>query len=133
MKMQAVLNDYKKTIMEAKKLLGRMHEGEKFIRHAINEKSVTSAFDGVKLYNEISKELYAKLEECLFIHEYLATGRTVLIKRTGEGVNMGSFLDKGTIEVDPWTLQSMLALKEVFGEDFQNIVTFEELKENSTH
>lgn len=131
MKMKAVTEDYKREIEEAKVLLGRLYKGQSILERAHKEHSIATAFQAINLFNELSKELYSKLELCLFIHEYLCMNKTVLIHRNGRGVNMTPYVEIGDMEIDPWTLQTIVALKDVFGDDFKNMITFENAEQEN--
>ena len=128
MKIPVAAEEERKRIAESRELLTRLHKGEQIIAKAYNEKSVALAFEAIRLYGTISKKLFTLLEESLMLNEYLSSGRTIMVKRTGQAINIGTWCE-GEMEIDPWTLQSLNMLKNVFGDDFNNFIEFKELEQ----
>lgn len=124
MKINETKQFYEKEINEVRTLLSRMMKGQKIITEAGKSGSVATALQGIELYNHLSQEAFERLELCLFYHEYLAMGKTIVIKRTGKAINMDDKVSQKEIEVSPFHLKSLLALKEVLGDNFMDMVEF---------
>ena len=104
-------------LQSAKDLLRRLEKGQKFIDSQIKSGSIVKAYEGVELFNELAKQLNNKLEDALFMHELIVTGRTVAINRHGKAVTSSQFEANEMTEVDLFSLESIKKLREIFGDD----------------
>ena len=132
MEIDAAREEYQKKVLKAKKIIDRMNKGKKIIEEKINNSEINSAFEGMRLYSALSIQLFQTLEECTLLHEHLAFGKKILLKRTGEAVNVKEmFAQAGEkVEISPWELNSLQVLERIFGEDLKNIVEFADTPSN---
>jgi excinuclease UvrABC nuclease subunit len=124
MKVNETKHYYEKEIGEVKELLSRLLKGQAFIEKAAKEGSVVKSLEAVQLYNKISKEVFEKLELCQFYHEFLCMDKTVVINRRGRAINLDPLISQREVEISPYHLRSMEVLKDVFGENFEEMVEF---------
>jgi hypothetical protein len=115
---------YEKEIKETKEILGRLLKGQKVIEDAAKNGSIATAMQGVQLYNQLSQQAFEKLELCMFYHEFLCLDKTVVIKRNGKAINIDGIISQEEVEINPFHLRSIQALKDVLGEDFLKVVEF---------
>lgn len=102
---------------EVKELLRRLDKGQKFIEDSIKSGSIVKAHQGVELFNKLANRLNDKLEDAIFMHELLATGRTVVVNRHGKAVIGSNFEADEMVEIDLFTIESIKKIKEIFGEE----------------
>lgn len=110
-------------IKDTKALISRLEKGTKLIEEAVR----TGDADKLPLYGKTFLEVAALVKESLevltFYQEYLATGKTILIRRTGRPEAMETTDE--LVEVDAFTLASLIRLGELFGESAIELVDVE--------
>lgn len=116
-KIPKAVDELNESIARSKHMLARLAKGQEIIEKAYADKSIARIFEAAILFNKIAMDLNEELEHGLFMHECAATGRTVLINRKGKPVNIDDFVSGEDVPVDLWTLKSMNALKDTFGEN----------------
>lgn len=117
------VREMQQSLEKSKQLMARLLKGQEIIEQSYKDKSIARIFEATSLFNKVAKELNDELEHALFMHECTSTGKTVLINRNGRPINVDDYVRGEQIPVDLWTLKSMKALSEVFGEE--NIVDVE--------
>jgi hypothetical protein len=119
------IDEMQTTLTEGKKLIARLDKGQKIIQESIQTGSVNRAFEAIRLYNKLAIQLNDNLENALFIHEQIATGRSTVINRGGYPVNASTYRNDQYMMVDLWTLNSLKQLRDFFGEEYVEFVEFE--------
>ena len=126
MEIDAAREEYQQKVLKAKDLINRMNKGKQIIEDKLKKNEVNSALKAIRLYFEISSELFNILEECTLLHEHYSFGKKILLKRSGDAVNVKEMFaaagDK--VEVSPWELESLQILEKVFGEGIKELVEF---------
>lgn len=117
LKIPRALFELEATLARSKELMIRLDKGEDYLAQAIKNGSLNQASDAVILFNKLAKRLNNELEDALFYHEMLTTGRTTVVDRKGRAVNTLTFNPNEERMVDLFTLRTIKQLKEVFGED----------------
>lgn len=104
-------------LMKAKALIQRLDKGQKIIQDHAYHGSVQKAAEGARLFSQVANELNDLLEDALFIHEQLTTGKTTVISRKGKPANSSPYRSDDIVVVDAFTLRSLREIKEMFGEE----------------
>lgn len=111
-------------IQDTKALLARLEKGTKMIEEAINNNEIDKLPLYGKTFLEVTNLVKESLEVISFYQEYLATGKTILIRRTGRPESMDT--TEEMMELDAFALTSLLRLSEVFGKEAIELVDLEE-------
>lgn len=111
-------------IQDTKALLARLEKGTKMIEEAIKNNEIDKLPLYGKTFLEVTNLVKESLEVISFYQEYLATGKTILIRRTGRPESMDT--TEEMMELDAFALTSLLRLSEVFGKEAIELVDLEE-------
>lgn len=111
-------------IQDTKALLARLEKGTKLIEEAVKNNEVDKLPLYGKTFLEVTNLVKESLEVISFYQEYLATGKTILIRRSARPESMETSSE--TVEVDAFTLASLIRLTEVFGKEAIEIIEAEE-------
>lgn len=111
-------------IQDTKALLARLEKGTKLIEEAVKNNEVDKLPLYGKTFLEVTNLVKESLEVISFYQEYLATGKTILIRRSARPESMDTSSE--TVEVDAFTLGSLIRLTEVFGKDAIELIETEE-------
>lgn len=111
-------------IQDTKALLARLEKGTKLIEEAVKNNEVDKLPLYGKTFLEVTNLVKESLEVISFYQEYLATGKTILIRRSARPESMDTSTE--TVEVDAFTLASLIRLTEVFGKDAIELIETEE-------
>ena len=111
-------------IQDTKALLARLEKGTKMIEVAINNNEIDKLPLYGKTFLEVTNLVKESLEVISFYQEYLATGKTILIRRTGRPESMDT--TEEMMELDAFALTSLLRLSEVFGKEAIELVDLED-------
>lgn len=115
--------EMEESLARAKNILQRLDKGQKMLKDSVENGSMPRSVDLGILFNKLALEALNELENASFMHEYLTSGRTTVLDRSGRPATAIKFKPDEHRVVDLWTLKSMRILKDVFGEE--NLVDFE--------
>lgn len=111
-------------IAKLKVLLGRLENGSRMMQALIDERNYAKFDVYSKTYNEVMRASVDLMEQTQYFQEFLATGRSVLIRRNGSVKNM--YPDGSKRPYDPKDLSALIKLSEIFGPDALEFVEFED-------
>lgn len=107
---------------KAKTLIQRMNKGQHIINVNIQNGSILKAQEAMTLYARLAFDLNNHLENALFMHEAITTGRTTVVNRYGRAVNSINYPVDQTIEVDLFLLESIKLIRDVFGNELEGFL-----------
>lgn len=110
-------------IIATKQQLNRLHKGTQMISEVISERNFDKMPQYSKTFLEIAENLQGMLEDALFYNEYLASGKTINIRRNGKPTTMEISDEK--VEVDVFSLKAFVVMGELFGKDAFDIIEIE--------
>lgn len=110
-------------IQLAKKQLDRLQKGTQMISDVISDRNFDMMPQYSKTFLEIAENVQGMLEDMLFYNEYLATGKSIIIRRNGRPGAMDVTDEK--IEVDVFTLKAYEVMSNLFGRDAIEIIEVE--------
>ena len=111
-------------IQDTKALLARLEKGTKLIEEAVKNDEVDKLPLYGKTFLEVTNLVKESLEVISFYQEYLATGKTILIRRSAKPESMTTSTE--TVELDAFTLATLIRLTDVFGKDAIELIETED-------
>lgn len=117
-KIQKPVVEMSEALKKSKALIQRLDVGQTIIQESMKNGSMQKGYEAIRLFNVLAKDLNDTLENALFIHEQLSTGKTTIINRQGYPVNACESRNDQYVMVDKWTLDSLRALRDFFGEEY---------------
>ena len=124
-------NEYQQAVFEAKNEILRLHKGMKMMNKALEANDLMQAKKLMDRWYTVAQNAYYKIELATLIHQHYITKNSVVVSGSGQPVDIKNTMDPDNVELDPWTLQTLVYLKELFGEDVHSLITIEADNQNS--
>ena len=116
------LEEYQKSMQEAKQLLNRLKQGGSMLSTALSKNDIVQAKQIQELWFELARTLFTKLELATLIHQQYLTGNSVVITSNGKLKKVEDIMNMNPDDFDAWTLLSVIKLHEVFGPEYYEIL-----------
>lgn len=102
-----------------KQQIARLQKGNNLLAKRLADGDLIGFAEAARLFVRISKDVEHLLARSMWIHDYLLTGKTVVINHDGQAIKLEDVYGElnGVEIIDPFHLDSLKELTAMFGEE----------------